>query len=282
LTEIVCDLCGDPTDGYCCQRCAGNVTTALGDVVGLAGEVETTVARLARYAVRAGQRAAPVDEEPAPKMPDALRPTPLPVDLHAAARAAVAFNAVTTWARHCSEQRGIDVALRGGEHPAACAAAFLLGQVEWLRHQPEAEEAFPELEAAGVAIRRVVDAPPERQFVGRCPCGEYLYAHKGASTVTCVGCRQAWDVETSRRTLMEVLRDRLVTPAEAATLAALLHPGEQRGKLRDLIRTWGERGHLGVGVPSEDGVRYPFGVIVDRVTRHVVAKQERRGATVTA
>lgn len=282
MTEIVCDLCGDPTDGYCCRRCAGRTATALNDVVHLAGEVETTVARLARYATRGGQRAAPpVDEEPQPKMPDALRPTPLPVDLHAAARAAGAFTAVTTWARHCSELRGHEVALVRGEHPVASAAAFLLGQVEWLRHQHEGELALPDLESAGWTIRRIVDAPPEKEIVGRCPCGEYLYAHKGAATVTCVGCRVAYDVETFRQSLMDSLRDRLVTAAEGATLVVLQHPDQSRARVRDLIRTWAVRGHL-VGVASVDGPRYRFGDVIDRMTRHIAAQQGRGRDTVTA
>jgi hypothetical protein len=57
---------------------------------------------------------------------------------------------------------------------------YLLGELGWIRHQPFAAEAFDQLRAAGATIRRIVDSPPEQEIVGRCDCGTYLYARKGA------------------------------------------------------------------------------------------------------
>jgi hypothetical protein len=57
MQQPICDLCGNPTDGYVCDRCTTETAGYLRHVVDLAGEVETNVARLARYATRGGHRA---------------------------------------------------------------------------------------------------------------------------------------------------------------------------------------------------------------------------------
>lgn len=245
----------------------------------------------------------------------ALLATASPVNLNAAQRADRAVNTITTWARHVIAERGLRATQSrwvagpvcepgSGCHHGSCvlirgrvevngavlAAELLLAQVrgklvhlEWLRFRPEAAEAFDELRAAAATIRRVVDAPPELAIVGVCDCGAYLYAHSGAVTCTCRDCGARWDVTASRLSLMEALRDRLVTAAEGATLAVLVYPGEQRAKVRDMIRTWArpDRQHL-TEHPGVDGPMYPFGEIIDRLSRHVAAKKERQRATVTA
>lgn len=303
--DHACDLCGNPTDGYVCP--ADVVTTAryLQRVVDLAGEVETNVARLARYATRNGRRAPLADEEstgrevnrrqpvrvfgfPASKerpLPNALRAVALPVDLNASARAAQAFNDVTTWARMVHEERGarllLDVGV--GEHPAAVAAGFLLDQLDWMRHQPFADEAFEQLRAAGAVIQRIVDRPADEDLVGVCDCGLYLYARRGRALVQCL-CGLAWNVQESRLTLMEALRDRLVTIAEAATLGVLAFPDLQRERVRNLVKSWvrPDRPNHMIGVDTPDGPAYPFGDILDRLSAHVVRFEQRDRVNVTA
>lgn len=266
--ETACDICGDPADpsAYGCRRCASSTAQRLRDVVDLAGEVETTVARLARYAARGGRRA-PEVEESGPKSTGGLRPTPLPVDLNASARAAVAFCAVTTWARHCADERGADIPTPAGTHPAAAGAAFLIGQLDWLRFRQEAAEAFDELSAAGSAIRRIVDAPPELEIVGACDCDAYLYARKGAATVACPDCGARWDVQASRDGLRRALRDRCVTAAEAATLLAFFGLTGDRTRSRKTIVMWAQRGVLVAHGEVNGGPAYLFGDVIDRATR---------------
>lgn len=324
LMENACDICGDPTDGYVCRKEAESTDRSLHVIIDLAPEVETTVSRQSRYATRGGRRARTVPDEPEERgvnrrMPvpafawnaskdrpkrGALRSTPMPVDLGASERSAAAFNAITTCARHISEDRGVPLDSTAGplcgaecahsscrliraeeaaNHPAVAAAWFLIEQLAWLRHQPAGAEAMRELQDAASDIRRIVDAPPELVIVGVCDCDAHLYAKLDAATVTCEECKARWDVEASRDLLREALRDRLVTAAEGATLAVMLHPTEQRDKVRNMIQGWArpDRAHL-TEHPGPKGPRYPFGEIIDRVTRHVVAKQQGRGATVTA
>lgn len=302
--ETVCDLCGNPTDGYVCRRCEDETAGYLKHVVDLAGEVETNVARLARYATRGGRKAAQLDEDPPTRevnrsqpatvfgfqaskerpLRNALRAEPLPVDLNASSRAAVAFNHVTTWTRLVEEERGLrSPGVYGSEHPAAVAAAWLLEQLQWIRHQPFADEAFDQLKAAGAVIKRIVDRPPDEDLVGVCDCGLYLYARRGKAEVEC-RCGLRWRVQSSRDTLMEALRDRLVTVAEAATLGVMAFPDLQREKVRKLVQSWvrpDRPNHL-LGQLTVDGPVYPFGEILDRLSRSVVRFEERDRVTVTA
>jgi hypothetical protein len=66
--EHICDLCGDPSDpaAFVCVRCSDETAGYLRQVIDLAGEVETTVARLSRYATRAGAVAAQPEQDDRP------------------------------------------------------------------------------------------------------------------------------------------------------------------------------------------------------------------------
>jgi hypothetical protein len=293
MKDPVCDICGNPTDGYVCPRCTDETAHYLRHVVDLAAEVETNVARLARYATHDGRRAPQPDEDEQVtaevnrsqpvtvfgfqaskerQLKNALRAEPLPVDLNASARAAYAFNDVMTWARAVEADRGHPIPdVHVGEHPAAVAAAYLLGELDWMRHQPFAAEAFDQLKAAGAVIRRIVDRPPDQEFVGVCDCGGYLYARRGASVVVC-RCSLRWKVQESRASLLDVLRDRLVTASEAATFGVLAFPDLQRERIRKLVQSW-TRENLPnplIGQETPDGPVYSFGEILDRLSRSVV------------
>lgn len=289
IQEPVCDICGNPTDGYVCQRDTADTAPYLRDVVELADEVETNVARLARYAHHGGRRALmpdtgpdtdPDERRPLPvrmhgwmarnEKPSAgaLRPEPLPVDLNASARAAVAFNDVTTWARAVLDDRGHQLPdPQPGEHPAAVAARYLLGEIGWIRHQQFAAECLEQLRAAGAVIRRIVDSPPERELVGRCDCGETLYAYKGAATITCPECNLRWDVDESRQSLIDALREHLVTASEAAVLLALWGFDGNRDRLRKTIVMWSVRGHIVARGETEGSPLYRLDDILQRATR---------------
>lgn len=288
MTEPTCDLCGDPTDGYVCRRDTDDTARYLQGAL-LAAEVETTVARLARYA----SRGATTGAEPVPAdTPDTHRPSQraetfawaasrelpirgalraerLPVDLNASARAAHAFNHITTWARVVLDERGGQLPdPQPGEHPAAVAAAYLLGELAWIRHQPFAAEACEQLRAAGATIRRIVDSPPEQQIVGRCDCGTYLYAYKGATTATCPGCGLRWDVHVSRQNLWDALPGYLMTASEAALLLMLHGIGPyDRRRWAKRITMWAQRSLITPHGEVDGNPVYLFGDILERATR---------------
>lgn len=287
--EILCDLCGDPTDGYCCHRCTQETADHLRDAANLAREVEITVALLARYAHRGAHRAAPVDDgerltgwvnrsQPvhvfgwpasvARAERGGLRPTRLLVDLNASARAAHAFADLAAWAQSVLDDRGGTLPpVPPGEHPAGVAARFLLGQLDWIRHQQFAAKSFEEMRAAGAVIKRIVDSPPERQLVGRCDCRQYLYAYAEATTCTCTECGLRWDVETSRNGLRKAMLDRMVTASEAGLLLAIFGITGTRRRHAKTITMWAQRGLIAVHPPIDsDGPLFLFADVFDRIT----------------
>lgn len=302
MTDILCDLCGNPTDGYCCPRCTHDTARYLQQAADLAGEVETTVALLARYAHRGAHRAAPTNDGerltasvnrsqpvgvfgwPASvtkPLSGGLRVQRLPVDLNAASRAARAYGDIAHWATCVVAERGVTAHPPvTGEHAAALDARFLLEQLDWIRHQPFADKAFEELRAAGAVIKRIVDSPPERNLVGRCDCKHYLYAYTGATTCTCTECGLRWDVEVSRNGLREAMLARLVTAAEAGLLLAIFGVVGTPRRHAKTITMWAQRGLITVHPPIDPiedqdepaGPLFRFADVFDRyVTRRATA-----------
>jgi hypothetical protein len=249
MQQPICEICGDPTDATVCRRETRSLADHLAQVVVVAGEVETSVARLARHGDRGGRPAEPAELDPAAKADYALLCTPLPFLHGMAKRAYAAINEITTTARDICETRGIEVPMPGPmtgplcragwgckhptcalirtrsiDHPAARAATFLLTQLEWIRQHADAETYVLELSAAAATLRRCVDRPPTAAYAGPCweeledgTCDFELYAREGASTVKCGGCGTTHDLATRRHWLRKEAQDAL---AIAATLAA--------------------------------------------------------------
>jgi hypothetical protein len=226
----------------------------------------------------------------------ALRAEPMPPDLSASDRLATVANVVTTWARHVCELRGVELPARrpllgplchGGTEgclhrscadirhrrpPSALgeAAAWLAGQVDWLRKRPEAGEAVDELLDACAILARLVDSPASAVLVGVCDCGTTLYAPPWRSVVECPDkrCKLRWDVEKSRDILRDALREKLFTAAEAAHLAAYWDERTSE-QIRKLISMWvrPERRLIEAhGRLGEDPL-YRFGDVIDRLAR---------------
>lgn len=234
MTEApTCDRCGRRIvdTAYVCPDCARELRRDLETVAKVAGEVATTVAKLARLGA-GGRRS---DPQP-----------PLPVNLDAGAEHDAAVTVLTTWARHIHEASGraLPTTTRRDEHPLAILATWLVGQLDWLRHRPEGGDALDELSDACRILIRVVDRPADRVLAGRCPCGEYLYAIRTAATVTCRACNTGYDVQATRRILREQLGNALFTGAEIATLATYLGLTPNREATRNLIKVWASRGMI--------------------------------------
>ncbi len=287
--DYACALCGNPVEpsAYVCSACTSRTSRHLRGAE-LAGEVETTVALLARYAARGGARTpepVPADGPEALRgsqrvvefawaasrevpLRGALRPTRLPFDPDASRRAAEAFNDIATWGRAVEDDRGeeVPVATRG-EHQAAVTALWLQGQLEWIRHQQFAAEAMADLREAGDTIKRIVDSPPGQRIAGVCNCGVTMYARESATGVTCESCGLDWVVEEAREHLRETLRSYLVTPAEAAWLLAFFGLTGNRDRSRRTIVMWALRGRIESHGEVGGERAYLFGDILERATR---------------
>lgn len=293
-----CERCGDRIHdtAYVCARDADWLRADLELVAKVAGEVWTTVARLDRIErLGRGER---VEEDTSCGCPQctsaeepdgALYPTPWPVSLTAGERHDAAVNELTTWVRHVAETRGISgplyatLSASGVQkvHPLAACAAWLTGQLDWLRHRPEAAEAFDALVGACRVIVGVVDRSPDKVLVGQCPCqvvredgepAQCLYAVRGAAMVTCRDCGTTYNVDSARDLLRRRLDQGLYTAAEIALLSVYLGVAQGRDTTRKLINKWASRGLLVVhdyqGEPA-----YRFGEVVGRL-----AAAQRRSA----
>jgi hypothetical protein len=236
----------------------------------------------------------------------ALIATALPYNPGMAKQAFAAINTITTWARHVCEERGIGVPApavmqgplcragygckhrtctliraRSIEHPAARAAVFLLTQLDWIRHRPEADEMVEDLSAEAATLRRCVDAPPAVRYAGPCwadtaegECEQELYAVEGAATVRCPACGTAHDVGLRRAWLLGQTHDVLLN---AATMATALSSLDQT-VTSSMIRNYADRGRIVAHGHDRDGrPTYRVGDVLA-----VLADTARRKAGVAA
>lgn len=235
-------------NAYICGLCGARLANELEFTARIAAESTVTIARLDRIGATTRRT------DPAP---------PMPVNQQAADDYHAVLNTITTWARHVSEQRGFDLP-PANRRPLSVAAGWLALHIDWVRHRPEAEEAFDELNYACQLMSRIVDRPPTRVVVGQCGCGQYLYALPRAVEVRCQACGTTYGVEASRAMLREALNQMIFTAAEIATLATTLGLTDRRDQARKLINVWSNRGqivsHDYMGEPA-----YRFGEVIDKL-----------------
>lgn len=280
MTEHCCLRCDRPMrhdTALVCTPCGSVLAALLQRTAKLAGEAEVTIARLDK--VSRGPAQPDEGDDGWWKGEDALEPMALPVNLHAADSYAAAMNTLTTWVRHVLDERGAVTVDTG--HPLELATATLAHNVEWLRHRPEADEAFTDITDACRCIERLVDNRASQVLVGRCGCHTWLYAPEHAGDVTCSGCGTVYSVTAAREDLHEQLREHHVTAARAVRLMGYLghHLGE-RG--RKLIWDWADRGHITRqdhdDQPCSDASCYRFGDVLDRWLGTVASLTSRRAS----
>lgn len=300
-SQPTCDLCDRPVpdQSYVCSRCTEAYGGYLSTIASLAGEVEAAVAKL-------------VGHGPATSGGGG-HGHPLPVDLDAAEKAAAVGNTVSTWARHVSLSRGIEV-LRDRPPQAgpvcrtntcrhrscaeiraprrevgiAVAARFIAEHLNWLRHRREAAEALAELRDAAGQIQRIVGGRLPRWYAGQCwellenaeRCTAELYATPGASTVRCPDCDTVHETARRRSWLLDEARDVL---AHAELIARALTALELEGVTGSRVRNLAARGRLlAHGVDAADRPLYRVGDVLEliheqaRVEAERVAKREAR------
>jgi len=274
LSEALC-ACNRPIHdtAYRCTGCEAKLRRHLGDVARIAGDITITVAKMSVVTHGPGQP----EDLGWWKNADALEAVPMPVDLRAGERHDAAVGELSTWARAIAEDRGHLSRTWVGHtnrapaavHPLVQLTLWLTANLEWLRHQPFADEAWPALLTACGQLVGIVDTRPEGRLVCMCQCGKRLYAEEHETTTTCPDCGAGYNVTPARDDLLTQGRELTVTPAEAADLiAGWVDPGANREKVRNLIRQWAHRGLI---EPAGDGL-YLLGPILDRWTRALAAR----------
>lgn len=275
MSEALCVRCERPMrhdQALICTHCGNVLRGSLEAVALVAGDITITVARLAVVTHGLG-----VPEDLGWwKNADALEAVPLIVDLDRADRHDKAVTELSGWARVIAEERGTPSRRWIGHpdrapkrmHPLAELVVVLTANIEWLRHQPFADEAWPAMLDACAELVRVVDTRPAGRLVCLCVCGTRLYAQDHETVVACPDCGTGYSVAAERADLLNKGRELSVSPAEAADLiASWVDPTANREKVRNLVRQWAHRGLI---EPEGDGL-YRLGPILDRWTRALAA-----------
>lgn len=314
MTEApTCPICEKPTpDGPVCSTCADELGQVLDDLPAAMAELEVTVLRQTTSGP-GGARG--VGHEYALPFAEAA------ADFHWSVR-----NTVAEWARTIVEQRYRKPAVlvgppcswqacycmppyascRGCDHSTCRQARHWLrwqqlasmpvtfaglcrwtsGQVEWLRHQQFAGEAFAELLSLKPAMSRWLDRrgwvstgvchavvpvltftePTDTTSIGvdviERQCGTPLRLYDGAKTIRCRECGREYDAGDQDQVVLLAVRSQLGTAAEIARV--LNHAGVRVTAER--LRKWASRRQLtptqGPADPHRAPPLYRFGDVL--------------------
>jgi uncharacterized Zn finger protein (UPF0148 family) len=223
---------------------------AISDVSAYWCDLDTVKARQTRYGGtgggRGGEKPLPVDarflgwEADGSRLQEAVK------------------NTIGTWGRAVMEERPV---LAGPTHDSclhitcstlrrsrpprddvASVCRYLLGQADWIRTQMWAPEILDELQDAAEQLRRMVDRPADKLFVGYCTeCDTPLHAKIGHPMVKCVHCEKSFSVEASRQGMWEEAQDAIATASEIARAISWLG---HESVTAERIRKWVERKRL--------------------------------------
>lgn len=297
VPEPACPVCGGPIrdNAYLCGECTRKLAEALGQIVDLYGELDTTLAYQAR--LESANNAPPaMDEDWPPDAKPGASVQPLVFDARASDVADALTRVVHGWASAIVAERGIQLPPVPGPpigpvHVTDCphlscdlirwhvqdpvlvhATKFVAAHLWWLRRRPEAGDAYAGLTRVAADLEHVIDAPAARTYAGPCDvCRTDLYVTQGAGIVQCRGCAMTYDVAGRREHLLEAAEDRLERAAHIA--AAVTDLGSPISA--DRIRVWAARKRL--IARATDGLGhclYRVGDVLDLLaqdTRHAAA-----------
>lgn len=241
-----CTACRDNpvTDTFVCTPCADEYHGLLAEAPHIAAELAVEVAKLSRKGRQPSGHVKRTEQ-------------PLPYSPHASAALDRLRSELVSAVRI--------VALGDASaYPADTVPAM----AEWLTRmeaavmlRPEGGEIVTGLAAAIRRGRAIIDTPPERRFVGDCPCGDAedrsrLLAVVGREYVRCPRCGTTYRVAECIAQLEDAMRDRLVTPKEVEMVTS--------GRIKwARVRQWISRGLI----EQHPDNRVRFGDALDRAER---------------
>lgn len=190
-----CRACGATAQAWLCDTDTIDLETAIADLPALCEDLAIAMTRQSR--TYRPNRPATEPAEDWRGADGALLTTPLPIDIAAADLLGKARSTLTTWIRHLAETRGIPV--RIDDATRAGLTAWLLRNIDAVRHDEAAGVIHQQLTALRDEMRRAIDSAPSRIFAGPCtniadrvtvtivggtrwtqtetgPCGRDLYA----------------------------------------------------------------------------------------------------------
>ena len=228
--------CGRTTrdEAYACDHCGDLLGRALGDVTWLDEQIEITISR---------QKGATYDGSPS-----AGAEKPLPINLPASEARETLRGLLVSWIRLCAEEgvRSTDHRHNLPEDNLPAMSRWLLWRVDGLLLHEAGSDCIDEITSAVAHCYRLVDRPPEREYVGPCAgCTRDLYCRPGEPKGECRHCGRPWDNEERWTWMQAQMTGRLVTAREGATLLSRVGLATQQGtidKWRERKRIT-ERGH---------------------------------------
>jgi len=265
-----------------CGHCGSDLRERLRAIYRLAGDVTLTIARLDEVTRTGGGR---VDDLGWDRTGNALEPMPLLPDLDRAERHDAAVGELSSWLRIVAEERGAPQRPWAGNvnrpparlHPLAELIDGLIGNVEWLRHHPAADEAYSKILDACDEIERVIDTRTDTWYAGPCGvdgCEADLNPASGAETVKCEACSTVHPIAARKVWLLEQAQD--VWGNAGWVAGALTRLGIRCTD--SMVRGYAHRGRLAPH-PEPDGRGYPryrLGSVLELVTAEMQAATERR------
>lgn len=143
---------------------------------------------------------------------------------------------------------------------------YLADNVGWIAHQPDAVEAFDELDQATILVEVTIRQPPwATWYAGRCDhCGLDMYAYRDDLAVECAVCLITYDVAERRKYLLDVVRDHL----DRASVISRALSGLGVEVSRQRLKTWEGRGLIAAKAVDLSGrPLYRIGDVIDLLTR---------------
>lgn len=225
-----CPSCGRPeADGLLCGRCTEYLVKDLQSMPEWLHELDLSLSRQTGKVESVGGKTAGI---PAPANLDALQ-------VYSYVR-----NQLQTWVRELALGDDRDLA----DNPRAWAH-WLAKRVQRMRMHPAVDELISEIDYCHKLIRRVVDRPIDRIYVGECAtCKRAIHAPADADFAVCQRCKAAGveplpevSVIPRRAELLAIAEQRQLPAAEVLHMIALFW---QVTIPRRTFRSWIQRGQL--------------------------------------
>ncbi len=268
--------CDRPTETNLCRRSLDELTTALHELAGSTVE-------------RRNRDESTHDKEPRPglyaDLLDTLTrqsntgtasigwitgETETSIPFHAAASDTrqLADTTIGTWARSLADLHP-HLTLTATTTPDA--AGWMATFPGLLAEHPQAGHMHADITSLVARIRRVIDRPPDKVYVGQCgailedgtDCPADLYAAPNRAWVECPSCGGSWNVTDRKQFLLQAVEDQLATPGEISRALSTLM--EQVSA--SMIRSYAHRGRLNPHPPhphdEKHRPRYRVGDVLD-------------------
>ena len=272
MSTLRCPTHGVPIhNASLCPTCLADLERDLGDIPALVDELDTTLARQDHI-----ERGGFTELDPDAAMPVTARIQPLAYNPIASTVGTELHATLVGWVRDIHGEMPIP-------WPADNATAmsrWLLRHFASIRTHPAADQLRDEIGYAVDQVRRAVDRPTQRMFVGPClnpvedvgKCQADLYARPSAATVICHDCGAEHDIGERRTWLLAQAEDQLAH----AELIGRAAPALGVEVTPAAIRGYAIRGRIVPhGTDLQGRPLYRVGDVID-VARDVLARRSEK------